>query len=406
MSTTPLEDENFSRAGGAVAALFTSLPFVALGGAALLGPLAFAAGVIAGPWLRVARIAKSGGVALGLFAAFLIWAGASLTWSTRPDPAALVSLVGAGAMVMLAMAAGFARPADIAIARRAGIIGVGVLMGLLAIDAVFEFPIAQALAPQAKGGSLDLWLAGGQRAAALASLWIWGAAAMLARSRNPTAGWAIAAFMALALIGIGLALPDRRILLALAVALVPAACALALPRGALAWTAVGLGIAAIAAPLYLPYAAALACQAWRGLAHQEPPIAWLARLDTWAYAADRIHENLISGWGLGASKAFTAEHALSGFETPYIPGDPQSLPVHLWLETGAIGATLAAAALAAFGLRAGAALARDRLAAAAAAGAMTTASTIAVTSVAAWDLWWWAGVAVAAALVRSARAAP
>jgi hypothetical protein len=89
-----------------------------------------------------------------------------------------------------------------------------------------------------------------------------------------------------------------------------------------------------------------------------------------------------------------------------MPGDPQSLPLHLWLETGAIGAMLAAAALAEFGLRAGAALAGERVPAAAASGAMASAFVIAVTSVDAWALWWWAGVAIAAAMVRAGRGAP
>lgn len=406
MSSAPLEDEHFSRAGGTVAALFCSLPFVALGGAALLGPVAFLASVVAGPWLRLGRLARSGGVALALLIAFVVWTGASQTWALQPTPMALVSLLGAAVLVMLAMAAGFGRPVDLDLVRRAATVGVGLLLTFLAIDAAFEFPIAQAIAPVDRGGSLDLWLAVTQQATALAALWVWGAAAMLVRDSRGGWGWATAVIFFAALVLIALTLPDRRVLLALGIGLLPALAALAWPRGTQAWTSVFAAVLALAAPLYLPSAAAFVCQQWRNFAHEEPPFVWLARLDTWAYAAERIHEKLIQGWGLGASATFDETHSLAGFTVPYMPGHPQSLPVQLWLETGAIGATLAAGALAAFGLRAGAALANDRLAASAAAGAMTTACVIAVTSVSAWDLSWWAGVALAAAMVRSARGAP
>jgi hypothetical protein len=406
MPSAPLEDEHFSRAGGTVAALFCSLPFVALGGAWLLGPVAFLASVVAGPWRRVGRIARSGGVALALLIAFIVWAGASQAWAAHPTPMALVALLAAGALVMLAMASGFGRPADLDVVRRAGTVGVGLLLAFLAIDAAFEFPIAQAIAPVGDGGDLDRWLAVTQQGTALAALWVWGAGAMLARRNRAGWGWTTAGLFMLALIAIAFALPDRRVLLALAVALAPALAALAWPRGTLAWTSVAAAVLALAAPLYLPSAAAFVCQQWRAVAHEEPPFAWLAQLDTWAYAADRIHEKLILGWGLGASTGFNDTHSLSGFTVPYVLGDPRSLPVQLWLETGAVGATLAAGAFAAFGLRAGAALANDRVAACAASGAMATACVIAVTSVGAWDLSWWAGVALAAAMVRSARGAP
>jgi hypothetical protein len=80
--------------------------------------------------------------------------------------------------------------------------------------------------------------------------------------------------------------------------------------------------------------------------------------------------------------------------------------MQIWLETGGVGAALAAGALAAFGRRAGAALAQDRWAAAAASGAIASALVFAMLDMNAWAQWWWVGLAIGAALVRCARVAP
>jgi hypothetical protein len=406
MSAQPLEDEHFSRAGGAVAALFSILPFAALAGAALLAPLAAGAALIAAPWPRVFRALRTGGVSVILLLVFAAWAGVSLSWSPRPDVTPLLVLAAAAWFLVLALAAGLGRRADAAMARRAGAIAVAVLLALLTIEAAFEFPISQAFAPQdaARGAGLDAWLSMAQRGAALAALWVWGAAAMLARHRWP--GWIGAAAMFAVLAGVALQLPDPLVLIALCVGLVAALPALRWPRGAVASTALFTAFLALAAPLYLPSLAVWAGQTYQQITHNDPPFPWLARLDTWAFATDRIHERLLTGWGLGGAKAFPETHSLAGFTTAYMPGDPQSLPLHIWLETGAIGAMLAAAVLAEFGLRAGAALAGERWPAAAASGAMASAFVIAVTGVDAWALWWWAGLAIAAAMVRAARGAP
>jgi hypothetical protein len=406
VAAQPLEDEHFSRAGGAVAALFSTLPFTALAGATLLAPLVAGAALIAAPWPRLFRALRMGGVSVLLLLVFAGWAAASLMWSAKPDVTPLLVLAAAGWFLLLTLAAGLGRRADAAMARRAGTIAVAVLLALLAIEAAFEFPISRAFAPQdaARGAGLDAWLAMAQRGAALAALWVWGAAAMLVRFRWP--GWIGAFAMFAVLVWVATQLPDRLVLVALGAGLVAALPALRWPRGAVASTALFVAFLSLAAPLYLPSLAVWAGQTFRDYTQTEPPFPWLARLDVWAFATDRIHERLLTGWGLGAGQAFPETHSLAGFTTPYMPGDPQSLPLHLWLETGAIGAMLAGAALAEFGLRAGAALSAERWPAAAASGAMATAFVIAVTSVDAWALWWWAGLAIAAAMVRAARGAP
>jgi hypothetical protein len=405
MPRQPLQDESFSRSGGAVAALFSAAPFAALGGATMLAPLAALAGLLAAPWPRLMRAAGTGGVPLALFAAFLIWAGVSLAWSPHRDVWALIPLLAAATLVLLALGAGLARPADIEIVRRAGIAAVVLLTVLVMVETAFECPIARALSPD---GAADSEAGAGlemtRRGAALAGLWIWGAAAMLAPYRWP--GWVITGALAAGAAWIGVHLPYTFLLVALGAGLVPALAAFVWPRGAVAITAMIIAVLTVAAPSIMASLAALSAQAYRDYAQVDPSFPWLARVDTWSFTAGLIRERLAIGWGLGSAPTFTDVHSLAGFSTPYIPGHPQNLAMHIWLETGAIGAILAAAALATFGRRAGAALAGDRWAAAAACGTMTTAFIIASAGISAWALWWWAGLAIAAALVRAARTAP
>jgi O-antigen ligase len=193
----------------------------------------------------------------------------------------------------------------------------------------------------------------------------------------------------------------------LAAGLLPALLALRWPRQVVTLTAAAVAACLVAAPGVFPMLAALTGQAWRAVTGQDPPFDLLARLDTWSYAAGLIREKPIWGWGLGASHGFPATHSIGEFSTPYIPGSPQSAPIQIWLETGAIGAVLAAAALAALGRRSGVSLSGERCAAAAASGALCTAFLIAALSeFEVWAIWWWAGLAICAAMVRVSRGAP
>jgi O-antigen ligase len=148
---------------------------------------------------------------------------------------------------------------------------------------------------------------------------------------------------------------------------------------------VAIAASLVAAPGVFPMLAALSGQAWRSFKGEDPPFNLLARLDTWSYATGLIRQKPIWGWGLGASHGFPETHSIAEFSTPYIPGSPQSAPLQIWLETGAIGAVLAAAAC----------------------GVMCTAFLIAALSeFEVWAIWWWAGLAICAAMVRVSRGAP
>ncbi len=412
MTQTPLAEDHFSRAGGAVSVAFSTLPFAAITGGMGLAPVALLAGVVAAPWHRTPRAARAGGFPLVLFVLFLIWCAASMLWSSRPDPAGLWALVIGALALLLVLGASFNRAADVDMAQRAALAGLAVSMAFIAIEISFNYPIGRAAAPVSPGGSglareieTGALLTNAGQALALASVLLWPVAAMLQRHSWP--GWIGMALLAAGVVWLARALPSLVILIALAGALIPALMALRWPRATVALTAFVIALAVLATPGMAPILAATGGHIWRSVTETDPPFLWLARIDTWSYATGLIRQQPIWGWGLGASGGFTETHSIAGFSTPYIPGRPQSIPMQLWLETGAVGAILAAGALATLGRRLGATLAQDRWAAAAAAASMTTAYIIsALGEFDAWAPWWWGGLAICAAMVRVSRRAP
>ncbi|MGE3866099.1 MAG: hypothetical protein AB7G04_04220, partial [Hyphomonadaceae bacterium] len=346
-----LEDEHFSRSGGALAVLFGAAPFVALGGAAALAAGGGLAGLLAVRWQRLPRALGGGGLPLALAAAFLVWAAASALWAPgRPLAQAAGLAAAALGLLLLVLGAGLVRAVDQAMARRAGAAGLGALVALLAIETAFDFPIGRQLTP---GADPSLALEHARRALTLGAFWIWGVAAMLTAWRWP--GWALTAVAVAGLVWLGARMPDAEALAALAAGAVPALLALRWPRGAVSITAMTAAFCFTVAPSVLPTAATLAGQAYRALLHVEPPFQWLARVDTWSFVSARISERPILGWGFGASGHFSETHVLQGFTVPYVAGHPSNAAMQIWLETGLIGALLFSGALAAFGRRAGAA---------------------------------------------------
>jgi hypothetical protein len=433
------DEERFSRAGAAVAGLFLALPFAALGGATVLAPSLALAGLIAAPWRRLHKAARIAGLPLYIAAAFLAWMGASVLWAPagadRRGAAALAAFA-AGALLLI-VAAGMTRREDRRLAQRAGVIGVFLVIVFALIDMRFDFPIGRQLAPpvartvivttapdrapitpaglagqgdevadapvlvKTRHGEAPLFNPDNARLALIGLVLIWGVCAML--SRLGWAGWVAMAALAggagwlCAFYGAGLF--TAAALFGLGAALL----ALVWPRATVSILAQSVAGALVIAPLVLPQIADLSAQAITQFTPWKAPFGWLQRAEIWAFTAEKIQHSLFWGWGFGASAQFTDTYRLSGFTEAYIPRHPNSAPLQIWLETGAVGALLAAGALASFGRRAGAALADDRWAAAAAAGLLGTAAVIANVNGGTWALWWWGAIAASAALVRAAK---
>jgi O-antigen ligase len=137
------------------------------------------------------------------------------------------------------------------------------------------------------------------------------------------------------------------------------------------------------------------------------PLSWEHRLLAWSYAADRIAERPLAGWGFDASRTMTETIDYAGEELQALPLHPHNAGLHLWLETGFVGAALAAALtlLVARAVAKAPGLTRVQAVAAVAAGAGYAA--MAQVSYGVWQEWWVAVIAwaaVAAALTGPERA--
>jgi O-antigen ligase len=125
---------------------------------------------------------------------------------------------------------------------------------------------------------------------------------------------------------------------------------------------------------------------------------WGARIALWRFAADRILERPLFGWGLDASRAFP----------DFIPLHTHDAAMQLWLELGLVGAALTAVFFVWLIGRIDKLEAVDRPAAAAAAASLSAYLVVGALSFGAWQEWWLALAALASAaviaLVRAAKA--
>lgn len=113
------------------------------------------------------------------------------------------------------------------------------------------------------------------------------------------------------------------------------------------------------------------------------PLSWHQRLEIWTYALSRLPEAPLFGHGLDASRVIDAEMMLRGYTLNLMPLHPHNGALHIWLETGAVGAGLAVAAL----LLTGRSLARSPLDPALAAGIAFSASAWFVLTMLGYGVW-------------------
>jgi len=136
------------------------------------------------------------------------------------------------------------------------------------------------------------------------------------------------------------------------------------------------------------------------------------RLLIWDFAAERIAERPILGWGMDGSRAIpggtdkpdplmlqnfglTSEAARSWFQhAQLLPLHPHNLALQVWLELGLVGAVLMALLLA---------MMAWHLPNAAGCGVFAAALVIAMLSYGAWQYWWVAGLMLGAVTVSGAR---
>jgi O-antigen ligase len=137
------------------------------------------------------------------------------------------------------------------------------------------------------------------------------------------------------------------------------------------------------------------------------PESWDVRTSVWRFAAARIAENPIFGMGLDGSRSFAGQQAITnGVVHDVIPLHPHNIALQIWLETGLVGAALAATALLIAGFGAARALSSHRWASASACAALAAIAVQWNVSYGAWQEWMIALAFTAIILIGAGRRHP
>lgn len=380
----------FDRGALVRAGAFALLPAAIGAGGLAVAPLAGVAGV-AGVRPELLREAVNRHrIALILLLCFIGWAILSTLWTPFPDHSQswrLAATVGGG----LLFAAWGGAPVTARVIRAAGLAAVLVAIVLLGIEAFADMPFNRAAQP---GAETWVLLRNPGRGVSVLVVIVWGALGTLLGRGGPlrrVLGIALAGVVGL----LSAQFDQQANLAAFAIALIAFGAGYAAPRYALIGMCALLALWLLIAPFVLP-----------GLAQQQQLVAalpdtWAIRAEVWRFASERALEQPFFGYGLDGPRTFTDEIVVRGQTMHAIQLHPHSASLQIWLETGVIGALLGAAALAFAGLKFGAALQANRVAAASACATLAAIGVMANVSYGAWQEWWVATAFVAAAMVAA-----
>lgn len=389
MSTDPAPSR---RSGLSVAAFFAlCAPFANAGGLAL-APLQAIAGIAGAPWTRLMDALQKTWPIVVLILAFGGWAAMSALWSPVSSTQG-ARLVGALVCGLLFTAAANENGPTRRLVRAAALAGVFLLVAHGLIEALFDMPLNRLGQPDAETGMLlrnpgrgttflvVLFLAG-------FGGWITGAV-----------GMRIAALLSLpAVAWLSLQFDMDANAVAFALGAVAFALGFALPRIGLIVLTLGIAGWLLAAPWALPSLLSIL------ESRVALPDSWAVRVEIWRFVTARIAEQPLLGHGLDSARAYHDETMLiRGVEQHLVPLHPHNASLQIWLETGAVGASLGAIALIAGGWMAANALRGRRAIAGSACAAIAALALYWNVSFGIWQEWLIAAAFAAAALVGASR---
>ena len=332
-----------------------------------------------------------------LFALLVAFGLVSAIWSIGPAASIRQSL-----QLLAVLACGWVL-LDAAVAlghedrRRVGdllVAGITVAIGILAVERVADFPIRR-LTGYMPADPVAL-LTSYKRGLTVLVLLVWPAALVLwCRQR------ASAALLAVAVLGILLVYDGGSARFAALLALVVAGAAMLAARAVARTLAALLVVYIAAAPLLhlrLLDAATLGIDAPKAEdAHLgSVPRSGYHRLLIWHFAAVRIAERPVLGWGLDAARAIPGGDRLLDRSEQAMPLHPHNVALQVWLELGLPGAVL-------LGMLVGWTMGRvnaaswPRVDKAAALGLAAATAAVANLSYGIWQSWWLAAMLLTAA---------
>jgi O-antigen ligase len=332
-----------------------------------------------------------------LFVAFVGYVMTTATWSPA-DKLAGESVRRITAMAILAplavWASSRAGSTHQGIAHKALLAGLGIALFILVFETMTHAAINRIASPEKD----PLAIAGDLGRAATAALALfWAGIASLRRHYDNR--YLLAAFVSVA--GL-LAFQFGTDLNAIGIILGSFAALFALffPRLAIGILSGACATIMISAPLLYPLINKIAVSLAPG---GHLPLSYARRAQMWDVASDLISQKPITGWGLGAGSTFDRIISFGGFDWPLIQLHPHAAPLHIWLETGAVGAALASFLIIAAGGAAIKAFGRHKAAASALVGGLTFLALNWAFSHAAWREWMWTSLAVLIAFALTLR---
>lgn len=387
-----------ARINSAGAIFFAAAPIAANLGARAFPVIQAIAAIWGAPWHKLPPLGRANVSWLAPLLLALGWALASAFWSLTPDApmrAAKLALV-IGCILLFGAGAGHT-PEARRVTRLALIASVTVLAGLSLIEAGFDLPLNRWAQPDA----IDMIALQRNPGRGVCILTLLIYPALVAIWRAPALDLRLPAFGLLAAAGwLSLQFDVDANALALSAGGLAFLIALALPRLGLALCGIVWAGWLMAAPWISERIAA-----WG----QSFPLSWRMRGEIWGFAADRIAERPIFGWGFESARSFTGQQSLDGVTFANVPLHTHSGSMQIWLEFGLIGAGLTALAMLLGARSAVRTLGGDRLAAAGAVGAAGAAMIHFNVSYGAWQEWWLVtlgSAAVAAACLQGTKPDP
>ena len=370
-------------------AFFLAGPIIAL---APLGmaPLLLAAAVfsVASERFRGRRWLAPPSQLLWISTVFSAWCAVSLLWDLNLGHGLrkLLDLVLVlAALAVLAAAGREASPRQQRLAAIALAAGMALGLVLLAVETTLDFPLYRALMGNSDPRLVDLVEA--KRSVDALPLLVWPAALAVARLTRTWIAIVLAAAFAVACVK----LTASSATLGMAVSLV----VMGFTVLSLRWTRRVLAGATVLAFLGI---VPLAIWSYDAGGTTSPLLKHSAqhRVEIWHFAAERVLERPLTGYGFNASRDIPNGGAVSAFlepGKPIIPLHPHDGFLQIWLELGLPGAVLAALGLL-FAIRATTAW-RDRSARFALAG-YAAAVIVAGLAFGVWQTWWMATMAFSA----------
>lgn len=131
------------------------------------------------------------------------------------------------------------------------------------------------------------------------------------------------------------------------------------------------------------------------------PLSWEHRVEAWDYIYQKIMEKPVWGHGFDASRTFNETFILRGsYELPIVSLHPHNAGLHIWVETGMVGALLASLFIFLAGRIAIRRLSDNPLTVAMVTSYIAIAVCLCTVSFGVWQYWWWATLIFTGALLQ------